>query len=72
MMSAPGHAWLRDVPSELLDQKLRDLGTAYGNFFAGRAGFPRFKSRRGRQSARVRFDARHGGKVRSLARCTLR
>ena len=65
MMSAPGHAWLRDVPNEALTQKLRDLDTAYRNFFEGRARFPRFKSRRGRQSARVRFDSRHAGKVRA-------
>ena len=65
MMSAPGHAWLRDVPNEALTQKLRDLDTAYVNFFEGRARFPRFKSRRGRQSARVRFDSRHAGKVRA-------
>ena len=61
------HAWLADVPADCLVQKLRDLDTAYANFFAGRARFPRFKSRRGVQSARVAFDHRHAGKVAAWA-----
>ena len=58
-------AWLADAPESCLGQKLRDLDAAYRNAFAGRARLPRFKSRRGAQRARVRFDPRHAGKVRA-------
>lgn len=61
----PSFGWLAEVPADCLNQKLRDLDTAFQNFFAGRARYPRFKSRRGPQSVRVCIDARHGGKVRA-------
>ena len=57
------YAWLREIPESVLSQKLRDLDAAYRNFFAGRARFPRIKSKHGPQRARVRFDARHTGKA---------
>jgi len=38
--------WLGRVPKSVLQYALRDLGTAYANFFGGRAKFPTFKSRR--------------------------
>lgn len=33
-------AWLRDAPSQVLQQALRDLDRAYQNFFSGRTGYP--------------------------------
>jgi putative transposase len=42
-----GQEWLKDAPSQALQQALKDLEKAYQNFFAQRAGFPRFK-RKGR------------------------
>lgn len=39
--------WLKEAPVHPLQQSLKDLERAYGNFFAQRAGFPRFK-RKGR------------------------
>jgi len=45
--------WLRDVSAQALQQSLRDLATAYTNFFEKRSRFPRFKSKRARQSFRV-------------------
>jgi len=38
-------AWLADAPIHPLQQKLKDLERAYGNFFAKRADFPRFKKK---------------------------
>jgi len=35
--------WLKDAPTHPLQQTLKDLERAYGNFFAKRADFPRFK-----------------------------
>jgi putative transposase len=42
----PETAWLKDADSQLLQQSLKDLDTAYKNFFDKRARFPRFKSRK--------------------------
>ncbi|MBB2156624.1 transposase [Gluconacetobacter diazotrophicus] len=33
-------SWLRDAPSQVLQQALRDLDRAYQNFFSGRSGYP--------------------------------
>ncbi|MGW5877644.1 RNA-guided endonuclease InsQ/TnpB family protein [Nocardiopsis terrae] len=56
-------AFLSEVSSVPLQQALRHQHTAFGNFFAGRAEYPRFKSRTGRQSAhytRSAFRIRNG------------
>ncbi|EKJ1701676.1 transposase [Shigella sonnei] len=37
--------WLKDAPSQSLQQSLKDLERAYKNFFQNRAAFPRFKKR---------------------------
>ena len=46
------HEWLAEVNSQSLQSALRNLDTAYRNFFrdAHAVGFPRFKSRKDRQS----------------------
>lgn len=44
-------AFLSEVSSVPLQQTLRHQHTAFTNFFAGRARYPRFKSRNARQSA---------------------
>ncbi|WP_017609233.1 RNA-guided endonuclease InsQ/TnpB family protein [Nocardiopsis xinjiangensis] len=59
-------AFLSEVSSVPLQQTLRHQHTAFANFFAGRAKYPRFKSRNGRQSAhytRSAFRIRGGGLV---------
>ena len=43
--------WLNEVSSVPLQQALRHQQVAFSNFFAGRARYPRYKSRAGRQSA---------------------
>lgn len=46
------HEWLSEVNSQSLQSALRNLDTAYTNFFRNTSavGFPRFKSRKDRQS----------------------
>ena len=44
--------WLHDAPTHPLQQALKDLERAYKNFFAQRAGFPKFKKRGQRDSFR--------------------
>ncbi|OLT28884.1 transposase [Actinomadura sp. CNU-125] len=56
-------AFLSEVSSVPLQQALRHQHTAFANFFAGRAKYPRFKSRTGRQTAhytRSAFRMRNG------------
>jgi putative transposase len=42
----PDTAWLRDIDAQLLQQVLADLQRAFSNFFARRARYPRFKSKK--------------------------
>lgn len=43
--TAPETQWLKEAPSQPLQQALKDLERAYKNFFQKRASFPRFKKR---------------------------
>lgn len=47
------YQWLKDVSSVALQQSLRNLDSAFSNFFLGRAKYPRFKKRQSRQSFRL-------------------
>jgi len=63
MKRDPQLAFLTEVSSVPLQQALRHQHRAFAAFFAGRARYPRFKSRRGRQSAhytRSAFTLRGG------------
>lgn len=51
LKKTPERAFLNEVSSVPLQQSLRHLQTAYSNFFAKRAKYPRFKRKHGRQSA---------------------
>lgn len=50
-------AWLKDVDSQALQQTLKDLHRAFQNFFARRARYPRFKSKK-RDPLRFRIPQR--------------
>lgn len=51
------HAWMNEVSSVPLQQGLRHLDTAYRNFFAGRAKYPTFHTKHGKQSAEYTTSA---------------
>lgn len=51
LKTQPDVAWLNDVSSVPLQQCLRDLQTAYKNFFEKRAAYPSFKRKQRQQSA---------------------
>ncbi len=53
----PERAFLVEVSSVVLQQSLRNLDDAFTNFFEKRAQYPKFKSRRHRQSARYTTNA---------------
>jgi putative transposase len=48
--------WLNDVSAQSLQQALRNLDTAYNNFFNKRTQFPKFKKKSNKQSFRVPQD----------------
>jgi putative transposase len=45
--------WLKEVNSQTLQQSLKNLETAYGNFFRKHTKFPKFKKKSNHQSFRV-------------------
>ena len=47
------HDWLKDADSIALQQSLRHLDRAYDNFFKKRGGYPKYKSKRYKQSYRT-------------------
>lgn len=52
--------WLSEATSVVLMQRLRDLDTAFKNFFEGRAKYPKFcKARRRKNKVRYQMDQRH-------------
>ena len=51
MKATEGLGWLNEVSSVPLQQAIRHQQVAFTNCFVGRARYPRFKSRNGRQSA---------------------
>ena len=53
LKKAEGYEWLKETNSQALQHALRDLDTAYNNFFNKRAQFPRFKSKRGEQAFHI-------------------
>ena len=53
----PEFSWLKDVTAVPLQQALRHLNTAFLNFFAGRAKYPRFKKKHNKQSATYASNA---------------
>ncbi|MFF7997459.1 RNA-guided endonuclease InsQ/TnpB family protein [Streptomyces sp. NPDC007917] len=72
----PERAWLGEVSAVVLQQSLRDLEAAYGNFFASKNGArrgpamgpPKMKKKAARQAVRFTANARwsitDGGKLR--------
>jgi len=47
------YAWLKETNSQSVQASLRDLEVAYNRFFSKQGKFPRFKSKRDKQSFRI-------------------
>jgi putative transposase len=63
----PETAWLNEVSSVPLQQALRHLDKAFRNFFEGRANYPTFHKKHGRQAATYASSAfRWDAKARAL------
>jgi putative transposase len=48
-----GFTWLKDVPSQALQQSIYNLENSFTNFFKSRTGFPKFKKKNAKQSFRI-------------------
>lgn len=60
------HPWLSDSIGQSLQASLRNLDRAYTSFFRKKTGFPKFKSKRGRQSFHIVQDLKvdfDGGRI---------
>ena len=60
LKKAEDTAWLGECYSQVLQATTLNLTTAYKNFFAKRAGFPRFKSKRQKQSVQYPQNVKVG------------
>ena len=62
------YSWIKEQITKVMEQAIRQMLTAYGNFFKQHNGFPKFKSKKDRQTAlfpigtisrRNTFETRH-------------
>ena len=51
------YAWLKEQNTKVANQAMRQMLSAYDNFFKQHKGFPKFKSKKDRQSALFPIDA---------------
>jgi len=51
------YAWLKEQNTKIMQQAIRQMLSAYDNFFKHHKGFPRFKSKKDKQSALFPCDA---------------
>lgn len=81
LLKDPDYAWLAEQNTKVMKQSIRQMLTAYDNFFHHRVKFPRFKSKKDNQSAlfpreaiskRNTFDTRHIILTPSLGRIAFR
>ncbi len=52
MKKCGGFEWLKETPTQLLQQSLKDLEGAFKNFFHLKKGFPRYKKKGQKDSFR--------------------
>ena len=51
------YTWLKEQNTKVMQQSIRQMLTAYDKFFKEHKGFPKFKSKRDKQSALFPYDA---------------
>jgi len=54
----PDYEWIKHAPRTVVTNALRNLDTAFKNFFAGRAKYPRFKKKLNKQTVTFQLDQR--------------
>jgi putative transposase len=59
----PDHIWLKEADAQVLQQSMKNLDSAYKNFFKGDAKFPKFKKKTAKQSIRYPQNIRINGSL---------
>ena len=57
LLKNPDYLWLNEHNTKILKQSIRQMLTAYNNFFKHHKGFPKFKSKKDKQSALFPLEA---------------
>ena len=57
LLKDENYAWLQEQNTKVMKQSIRQMLTAYSNFFKQHRGFPKFKSKKDKQSALFPFEA---------------
>ena len=57
LLKDDNYAWLKEQNTKVMKQSIRQMLTAYSNFFKQHKGFPKFKSKKDKQSALFPFEA---------------
>ena len=57
LLKNPDYLWLNEQNTKILKQSIRQMLTAYNNFFKHHKGFPKFKSKKDKQSALFPLEA---------------
>ena len=57
LLKDENHAWLREQNTKVMKQSIRQMLGAYDKFFKRHNGFPKFKSKKDKQSALFPFEA---------------
>ena len=57
LLKAEQYAWLKEEHTNVMKQAIRQMLSAYNNFFKQHKGFPKFKSKKERQSALFPINA---------------
>lgn len=66
----PETDWLKENPAHVIQASAKNLGEAFSRFFKTKKGYPKFKSKRGKQSATFStFSYTLKDKVLKLAKC---
>ena len=57
LLKDENYVWLKEQNTKVMKQSIRQMLTAYSNFFKQHRGFPKFKSKKNKQSALFPFEA---------------
>lgn len=61
----PETIWLKEIPSDVIDQEIKDLDIGFKRFFKKISGYPKKKKKLFGCAIRFVFDHRHSGKVKN-------
>ena len=57
LLKNPDYSWLAEQNTKIMKQSIRQMLTAYANFFSHKSGFPKYKTKKDKQSALFPIEA---------------